>query len=104
MITTLRAARLDDYGFAKQIYFETMRWIIERLFGWDGEREDRKFAQQFRIEEVRIIVADGRDVGWIQTREADGTLYLGQLYVAPAWQRRGIGSEVLARLIAEARD
>jgi GNAT superfamily N-acetyltransferase len=103
VIITLRAARPDDYGFAKQIYYETMRWIIERLFDWDEEREDRKFAEQFKLEEVRIITADGRDVGWIQTQPADGALYLGQLYVVPAWQRRGIGSQVVTRLIAEAR-
>jgi GNAT superfamily N-acetyltransferase len=104
VIIALRAARPDDYGFAKNTYYETMRWLIERLFGWDEKREDRKFAEQFKLEEVRIITADGRDVGWIQTLPADGALYLGQLYVVPAWQRRGIGSEILTRLIAEARD
>ena len=104
MIITLRAARPDDYGFAKQIYYQTMRWIIERLFGWDEDREDRKFAEQFKREEVRIIAADGRDVGWMQTQLRDDAVYLGQLYVTPAWQGRGIGSEVLGRLIAEARE
>jgi len=101
---TLRAARPDDYGFAKQTYYETMRWIIECLFGWDEEREDRKFAEQFKLEEVRIITADGRDAGWLQTQPADGAVYLGQLYVVPALQRRGIGTEVLGRVIAEARN
>jgi len=81
-----------------------MRWIIERLFGWDEDREDRKFAEQFKREEVRIIAADGRDVGWMQTQLRDDAVYLGQLYVTPAWQGRGIGSEVLGRLIAEARE
>ncbi len=100
---TLRPARPDDYEFTKQIYYETMRWIIERLFGWDQEREDKKFAAQFKLEEVRIITADGRDVGWIQTLPLEDSLYLGQLYVVPALQRRGIGTEVLTRLIAEAR-
>jgi len=60
VIIALRAARPDDYRFAKQTYYETMRWIIERLFGWDEEREDRKFAEHFKLEEVRIITADGR--------------------------------------------
>jgi GNAT superfamily N-acetyltransferase len=104
VIIMLRAARPDDYGFAKKTYYETMRWLIERLFGWDEEREDRKFAEQFKLEGVRIITADGRDVGWIQTLPADGAIYLGQLYVVPAWQRRGIGSEILRRLIADARN
>ena len=81
-----------------------MRGIIERLFGWDEEREDAKFAEQFKLEEVRIITADSRDVGWIQTQSAEGAINLGQFYVIPTWQRRDIGTEVLTRLIAEAKD
>jgi GNAT superfamily N-acetyltransferase len=99
----LRPARSDDYEFTKQIYYDTMRGIIEQLFGWDREREDKKFAAQFKLEDVRIITADGRDVGWIQTLPLEDSLYLGQFYVIPALQRRGIGSEILRRLIAEAR-
>jgi hypothetical protein len=29
-----------------------MRWIIERLFGWDPAREGKNFAQFFRLDEV----------------------------------------------------
>ena len=43
-----------------------MRWIVERLFGWDEVREDKNFAQFFKLDEVRIITADDQDVGWIQ--------------------------------------
>lgn len=99
----LRPGRPDDYGFAKQTYYETMRWIIERLFGWDEEREDTKFAEQFKLEEVRIITADGRDVGWVQTQPSEGAINIGQLYVLPAIQRRGIGTKVLTMLIAEGK-
>jgi len=104
MIVTLRPARPDDYGFTKQTYYETMRWIITRLFGWDEEREDAKFAAQFKLDDVRIITADGRDAGWIQTQSADSTVNIRQLYVVPPLQRRGIGTKILLRLIAEARD
>jgi hypothetical protein len=43
-----------------------MRWIIERLFGWDEVREHENFNQFFKLDEVRIIAADGQDVGRIQ--------------------------------------
>jgi len=61
----LRPACDRDFVFARSVYFETMRWIIERLSGWDEARELKKFAQFFKLDEVRIITADGRDVGWI---------------------------------------
>ena len=40
MIISLRAARPDDYGFAKETYYETMRWLIERLFSYLGVLND----------------------------------------------------------------
>ena len=62
----LRTACDKDFAFARDVYFETMRWIIERLFGWDLARENKNFAQFFKLDEVRIITADEQDVGWIQ--------------------------------------
>ena len=41
MYISLRAARAEDVAFARSLYFETMRWIIEHLFGWDQARKDR---------------------------------------------------------------
>jgi hypothetical protein len=61
MRINLRAARADDLLFCRQLYYETMRSIIERLFGWDQAREDSTFATQFKSEEVEIILVDGRD-------------------------------------------
>jgi ribosomal protein S18 acetylase RimI-like enzyme len=100
----LRAARDADFAFARGLYFETMRWIIERLFGWDQSREEKNFTQFFKLDEVRIITADGQDVGWIQEQIEDSTINLGSFYVAPAMQRRGVGTQVLQMLSADAKN
>jgi len=100
----LRTASDRDVTFARDVYFETMRWIIERLFGWDPAREDKNFAQFFRLDEVRIITADEQDVGWIQEQVDDTTINLGSFYVMPMMQRRGIGTQVLQMLLARARN
>jgi len=78
--------------------------MIERLFGWDQTREERNFAGFFKVEEVRIIIADGQDVGWIQEQVEDRTINLGSFYVMPAMQRCGIGTKVLDILLARAAD
>ena len=75
----LRPAQTEDLAFARSLYFETMRWIIERLFGWDQAREEENFAGFFKLDEVRIITVDARDVGWIQERSDDRSIYLGSL-------------------------
>jgi ribosomal protein S18 acetylase RimI-like enzyme len=100
----LRTASSEDFVFARNLYFETMRGIIERLFGWDQTREERNFAGFFKVEEVEIIIADGQDVGWIQEQVDDQSINLGSFYVQPAMQGRGIGTKVLDILLTRAAD
>jgi GNAT superfamily N-acetyltransferase len=100
----LRTTCSQDSVFARDLYFETMRGMIERLFGWDQEREERNFAAFFKVYEVRIITADDRDVGWIQEQVENRMINLGSFYVMPAMQGRGIGTKVLNILLARAAD
>ena len=100
----LREARESDFAFVRAVYFETMRSIIERLFGWDEGRENQNFSQFFKIEEAKIIMADGQDVGWIQERADDSTINLGSFYVTPVMQRQGVGTQVLRILLTSARN
>ena len=104
MKIALRTACSEDFVFARDLYFETMRGMIERLFGWDQSREERNFAGFFKVEEVRIIIADEQDVGWIQEQVENRTINLGSFYVMPAMQGRGIGTKVLDMLLARAAD
>ena len=99
MDVQLRAYQARDFDFARQLYFETMRWAIERVFGWDQAREEASFAGWFKPDEVRIIAANGEDAGWIQQREEDGAIFLGSIYVAPEMQRKGIGTRVIQTLL-----
>jgi GNAT superfamily N-acetyltransferase len=103
MKIALREARPVDYGFARQLYRATMRDRIEEAFGWDEYRQDMGFAQQFVLREVRIISLRGKDVGWIQTRAEGPVLNLFQFYVAAEFQNRGVGTQVLKRLMGEAK-
>lgn len=76
--------------------------FIERLVGWDEEREVKNFAQFFKLDEVRIITADGEDVGWIQEQIEDATINLDSFYVTPVMQRQGVGTQVLQILLGHA--
>jgi GNAT superfamily N-acetyltransferase len=102
MNIALRAACEDDVPFARDLYFETMREIIEQLFGWDQSREEENFTRFFKLEEVRIITADGQNAGWIQEQISESSINLGSFYVVPAMQGRGIGTHVLRKLLERA--
>jgi len=96
---TLRAARLDDLGFATQIYLETMRYITDRLPNFDEPRHMAGFAERFLPAEVSIIVGDGKDIGWLQVSETEDEIFLKQMFLQPASQGHGIGSHLLAELL-----
>jgi GNAT superfamily N-acetyltransferase len=104
MRIALLPAASGDYEFARETYYTTMRWIIERLFGWNQAEQDASFSSQFRLDEARLIMMDDQRAGWIQARENATDITLHQFYVVPALQRRGIGTQVLRMVIQEARD
>jgi ribosomal protein S18 acetylase RimI-like enzyme len=103
MDVRLRAYEARDFDFARGLYFETMRWAIERVFGWDEARQCASFAEWFNPEEVSVITAEGADAGWIQQRIDENGIVLGSIYVAPTMQRKGIGSAVLSALLHSGR-
>jgi ribosomal protein S18 acetylase RimI-like enzyme len=100
----LRASHARDFDFARGLYFETMRSMIERLFGWNQATQEEKFTGWFKLDEVSIITVDGVDAGWIQQRADSGEIFLGSIYVVPTMQGKGIGTHVLRSLLASAKD
>lgn len=63
--------------------------------------QEASFQEQWKAAQVRIITLDGFDVGWLQTFIEDDALLLAQLFIDRPFQRRGIGTHVIHRLIDE---
>lgn len=55
----------------------------------------------FRPENTRIIMIDGENAGSIAVREEPDARWIEHFYLAPTAQNRGVGSAVLARVLAE---
>ena len=96
----LRACEAQDFNFARGLYFATMRWAVERIFGWDEAHQKESFDGWFKPNEVSIITADGADVGWIQQRQDHDSIFLGSIYVTPGMQGKGIGTRVVRTLLS----
>src|SRR5580692_318247 len=100
MNVAFRPARPDDFDYCERLYFAEMERINHEL-KLDREVQRASFRRQWDVSQVRIITVDGADIGWLQTLTHDGSYFLGQLFVEPPHQRRGIGTEVMHRLIGE---
>jgi GNAT superfamily N-acetyltransferase len=101
MTLSFRPAVAADFGYCERLYFAEMERISREL-KLDRDAQAASFRRQWQLNEVRIITLDGADIGWLHSAVRDGTLFLGQLFVEHGFQRQGIGTEVMNRLIDEA--
>jgi len=101
MPIAFRPAASQDFDYCKRLYFAEMNWIIEALH-LDRVTQEIGFQHQWNPTQVRILTLNGADIGWLQSFTQANELFLGQLIVERAFQRRGIGTEVVKRLICEA--
>jgi GNAT superfamily N-acetyltransferase len=96
-----RPASSRDFDYCAQLYFAGMEQIIRQL-NLDMDAQVSRFQKQWEPAQVQVITLDGRDVGWFESMTAEDALFLAQLFVDATVQRRGIGTEVMRRVIGEA--
>jgi ribosomal protein S18 acetylase RimI-like enzyme len=101
MRIAVRPARVEDFDFCGDLYFSEMGSTIREL-NLDMAKQVANLRERWDVQQVRIITLDGADIGWVQSTIEDDALFLGQLFVAPAHQGRGIGTTIVRRLIEEA--
>lgn len=101
MPVDLRPADAGDFDYCAALYFAEMEGIIRQL-NLDRAAHAAGLRQRWDVAQVRMITLDGADIGWLQSMTRDDALFLGQLFVEAGFQRRGIGTQVMHRLIDEA--
>ena len=101
MLIGMREAVNSDFDYCRCLYFGEMNWMIHELH-LDVAAQENGFQQQWNQMQVRIITLDGADVGWVQTIRQEEGLFVAQIIVEHRFQRRGIGTEIMKRLILDA--
>ena len=87
MQMALRPALQQDFGYCRRIYFAEMNWIIEELH-LDLAAQEIGFQQQWDPTQVRIVVLDGADVGWLQTITQAHELFVARCLWTAHFSRR----------------
>ena len=80
-----------------------MQEYVEATWGWNEDSQFRCQQEEFDLATYQIIMIAGQSAGTLIIKRHPDYLYLSGLYLLPEHQRQGIGSQVLARLLAEAR-
>ncbi len=99
MVVELRPASDGDLEFTYRVKKAAEGDLVRGIYGWD-ETVQREFQERdFMTKRPSLIVVDGEPVGTVALTEFEGYLEVGQFFILPEYQDRGIGSCILERTL-----
>jgi GNAT superfamily N-acetyltransferase len=75
---------------------------ITSMFGWDEEVQRDFHAKAWQQQKPDIITYDGRLIGTIAAVESGDCVEIGQFFILPEHQRKGIGTYLLKCILDKA--
>ncbi len=105
MEVTFELCEEKDFDFMFELKMRTMKWYIEKIYGWDEHVQRDKAIGEIRkyAGGMRIILVDGKRAGITTFTEENGEYLVGLLMVAPEYQNRGIATSILKEYIEKAK-
>jgi ribosomal protein S18 acetylase RimI-like enzyme len=103
MHITLRAARDQDFDYCWAVYTAQSAWMV-RALNLDKAAQAEHFQKKWSARETRLIECENVNIGWLQTRPQDGTVFLAQFFIDLAFQNQGIGTHVMRQLLKDAAE
>ena len=97
-----RLATESDFKFCKALYISSMKPLLGALNSWNEKNATAAFKSYFKIDEIRIILVDVCQAGWVQVSENTETINIDQIHLIDDYRCRGIGSQIIKNTMAEA--
>jgi len=98
----LRPGRDDDLEVLYRIHRDALGPYVEATWGWDEPSQAGRFRERFDPETVQVIEVAGDVVGFLIVDECEDRLALSTIEIAPAHQRKGIGTSLIRDLLERA--
>ena len=98
----LRPADQRDFAFAFQAKREALGPHVAARWGWDEAFQLDLHRRRWSERPWFIVLWHGQAIGTVSVEYGEDEGRIGEFYLLPAYQRQGIGSALLRRLLAEA--
>ena len=98
---SLRKADQNDFEDVYSIKIEAMKEYIILTWGWDEDLQKKFHLQEFKRENIFIIEDDSKKIGTIGINENSEEVVISRLYLIKEYQSRGIGSDIIHKIINE---
>ncbi|MCP1573966.1 hypothetical protein RB25_26020 [Herbaspirillum rubrisubalbicans] len=102
MFAAFIQSRESDLERLVDIRIAAMRESLERVGRFDAQRVRERFTSTFTPETSYFIMIDGHAVGFFSLDRHHDAHVLRHFYILSQYQRRGIGAQVLKRVLADA--
>ncbi|MCL7422059.1 MAG: GNAT family N-acetyltransferase [Methylobacter sp.] len=97
----LRPATSDDYAYCYRL---TKRNMYDLFCKHWGGWVPAEFRKGFSVENISMVIIAGKRAGYLSVIKEPTSLYIDNIQLSPAWQGRGIGAQLLKRLLADHSD
>ena len=75
---------------------------IALMFDWDEDVQRGFHAKAWQERKPDIITYDGKPIGTIATTESEDCIEIGQFFILPEYQNKGIGTYLLKNILEKA--
>jgi ribosomal protein S18 acetylase RimI-like enzyme len=101
---SFRRAIPEEQAQLFELYRSVMGTYIEQIWGWDSQWQENDFSEHFDPERVTVVLHEEQVVGYVQVESHSGEHYVRMLLLAPEHRKKGLGANLLKRVIAEASE
>jgi len=75
---------------------------ITLMFGWDEDVQRGFHAKAWQQQKPDMVTYDGKPIGTIATIESEDCIEIGQFFILPDYQNKGIGTHLLKSILDKA--
>jgi ribosomal protein S18 acetylase RimI-like enzyme len=98
----LKKASEEDFLLSYEIRKNSLGKYVEETWGWDEEWQMKYHKEDFNIDILQIIEVEGKPAGTLESYEEDGTIRVSGIYIIDEFQGKGIGCDIMQKIIDEA--
>jgi len=91
-----------DKEFSYQVKEAAEGEYITLMFGWDENVQRDFHAKDWQRRKPDIITYDGRPIGTIAISDGEDCVEIGQFFIWPDYQNKGIGTHLLKNILDKA--
>ena len=99
----VRAATPEDVDLTYAITRDAMQLYVEQTWGaWNEPEQWQKHQENYTPATHRIVLVEGSEAGLVATEYERTHLWLVKLYLRSGYRDRGLGTDLLRMVLAEA--